>query len=199
MDKELNISALEQKIDQILTISEDFKLKQESVQDLARDLNYVSNSVIFSLQEELELENVKIDGRDLRELMILLMKNINNLNQALRQMDALTDLGKETGQVIKSLLLDFTDKAAMLEEKGYFKISGQVMAVMDKFMENLPDDTMRKMENAAPKLAEISSELSDEKMINQLAKMIKMRKMIIPAIIVAWAVPVGLLVINLFV
>jgi hypothetical protein len=199
MDKNLEINNLEEKMDEILALTREFKIRQSCVEDLVKDINHVGNSALFSLQEELELENVKVDGRDLKEMMVLFMKNIKNLNTTLRHMDALTDFWQETGRVMSSLILDFTAHAAILEQKGYMKLSRQAMEVLDKFIQNIPENTMHKLEEAAPELARITSELAEPGLINQGYNLLKKRNMLIPALAAAWLIPVALLVANLFI
>jgi actin-like ATPase involved in cell morphogenesis len=199
MDKNPQINNLEEKMDEILALAREFKIKQSCVDDLVKDINYVGNSALFSLQEELELENVKVDGRDLKEMLVLFMKNIKNLNTTLRQMDALTDFWQETGRVMSSLIMDFTAHAAILEQKGYMKLSRQAMEILDKFIQNIPEDTMQKLEEAAPELARMTSELAEPGLISQGCSLLKKRNMLIPALAAAWLIPVALLVANLFV
>ncbi len=199
MDKKLDVNNLEQKMDELLALSREFKIKQSCVEDFVKDINHVGNSALFSLQEELELENVKVDGRDLKEMMVLLMKNIKNLNTTLRQMDALTDLWQETGHVMSSMVMDFTAHAEALEKKGYIRLSRQALEVLDRFIENMPEDTMHKLEQAAPELARMTSELAEPGLINQGYTLLKKRKMLIPVLGAAWLIPVALLVANLFV
>lgn len=80
-------------------------------QDLVRDLNIVGNAAILSLQEELELENVHVDGRELRQLMILFLKNLHNFNYALLQFEALAELGKESYGTLRGMLMDYIEQA----------------------------------------------------------------------------------------
>jgi len=199
MEKKMNVNNLEQKMDELLTLTREFKIRQSCVEDFVKDINHVGNSALFSLQEELELENVKVDGRDLKEMMVLLMKNIKNLNTTLRQMDALTDLWQETGHVMTSLVMDFTAHAENLEKKGYMKLSRQALEVLDRFIENMPEETMRKLEQAAPQLARMTSELAEPGLIDQGYNLLKKRKMLVPLVAAAWLIPVALLVVNLFV
>jgi len=194
-----NMNNLEQKMDELLALNREFQLKQSRVEDFVKDINIVGNAAVFSLQEELELENVKVDGRDLKEMMVLLMKNLKNLNTTLRQMDALTDLWRETGHVISSMVMDFTAHAEALEKKGYVRISRQALEVLDKFIANMPEETMHKLEQATPELARMTSELAEPDLINQTYALLKKRKILIPALAAAWLIPVALLVANLFV
>ena len=199
MEKKMNVNNLEQKMDELLTLTREFKIRQSCVEDFVKDINHVGNSALFSLQEELELENVKVDGRDLKEMMVLLMKNIKNLNTTLRQMDALTDLWQETGHVMTSLVMDFTAHAEKLEKKGYMRLSRQALEVLDRFIEHMPEETMRKLEQAAPQLARMTSELAEPGLIDQGYNLLKKRKMLVPLVAAAWLIPVALLVVNLFV
>jgi hypothetical protein len=100
---------------------------------------------------------------------------------------------------MSSLIMDFTAHAAILEQKGYMKLSRQAMEVLDKFIQNIPEDTMQKLEESAPELARMTSELADAKMIAQGCKLLKKRRMLIPVVAAAWLIPVALLVANLFI
>ena len=186
-------------MDEILALAREFRIKQNCVEDLVKDINYVGNSAFFSLQQEFELENVTVDGRDLKEMLVLLMKNLKNLNTTLRQMDALTDFWRETGQIMSRLVMDFTAQAEAMEKKGYMKFSREALEVLDKFIQHMPEDTMRNLEKSAPQLARMTSDLADVNLISQGCRIIKKRRLIVPLVVAAWAIPVALLVANLFV
>ncbi|MCA1784742.1 MAG: hypothetical protein LC657_02040 [Desulfobacteraceae bacterium] len=194
-----NMNNLEQKMDELLALTREFKVRQSRVEDFVKDINIVGNAAVLSLQQELELENVKVDGKDLKEMMVLLMKNLKNLNTTLRQMDALTDFWQETGHVMSSMIMDFTAHAEALEKKGYIRLSRQALEVLEKFIENMPEETMHKLEQAAPDLARMTSDLAEPGLINQACTLLKQRRLLIPAIAAAWLIPVALLVANLFV
>lgn len=193
-----DLKVVQDKLDQALLQLEDFSRKQELVQDLLKDMNLIGNSALFSLQEEMELENVSVEGRDLKE-MLLLMKNIQNINKILRQMDAMTDLGQETGYIMRSLIMDFTQKTEQLEQKGYFQLSRQAVSALDSYVQHLPAQTMQNLKQAAPQLADLTGQLADPGLLARGSRLLKMKNLLVPGLCLAWAIPVALLLLNLFV
>jgi hypothetical protein len=193
------LEELNRKLDAVAEISREAKAQGEAIQDLLQDLSLVSNSAVFSLHETLDLENVHVDGRDVRELMVLTLKNIRNFNAALSQLEAITELGRETSSTGQKLIMDFSRRVGELEEKGYFEHGQKAIQAMDSLVRNLPGDTFERMENAAPELAKLTDELSDPREIARMRKLVQNRKLLIPGLAAAWLIPVALLVANLFV
>jgi len=190
---------LSRKLDAVVEISQKAKAQEEVIQDLVRDLYVVSNSAVFSLQDVLDLENVQVDGRDVREFLILTLKNLRNFNAALSQLEAMTELGRETASTTQKLVMDFIQQVGELERKGYFEHGHKAAQAMDTFIQNLPRDTFQKMEAAAPELAQLADELSNPEEISNLRRLLQKRKLLVPAAVAAWVIPVALLVANLFV
>lgn len=190
---------LSRKLDAVVEISEKAKAQEEVIQDLVRDLYVVSNSAVFSLQDVLDLENVQLDGRDVREFLILTLKNLRNFNTALSQLEAITELGRETASTTQKLVMNFIQQVGELERKGYFEHSRKAAQAMDTFIQNLPRDTFEKMEAAAPELARLAEELSNPEEISKVRRLLQKRKLLVSGAVAAWVIPVALLVANLFV
>ena len=190
---------LSRKLDAVVEISQRAKVQEEAIQDLVRDLYVVSNSAVFSLQDVLDLENVQVDGRDVREFLILTLKNLRNFNTALSQLEAITELGRETASTTQKLVMNFIQQVGELERKGYFEHARKAGQAMDTFIQNLPRDTFEKMEAAAPELARLAEELSNPEEISKVRRLLQKRKLLVSAAVAAWVIPVALLVANLFV
>jgi hypothetical protein len=131
--------------------------------------------------------------------MVLTLKNIRNFNAALSQLEAITELGRETSSTGQKLIMDFSRQVGILEQKGYFEHGQKAIQAMDSLVQNLPRDTFVRMENAAPELAKLTDELSDPRKIARMRKLVQNRKLLIPGLAAAWLIPVALLVANLFV
>ncbi|WP_045218638.1 hypothetical protein [Desulfonatronum thioautotrophicum] len=192
-----SLTSLERKLDDVSKMAREMMLRNEMTQDLARDLNIVGNAAMFSLQEELELENVKVDGRELRQMLILFLKNIHNINYAMRQLEAVAELGKESYETIRGLMMDYIEKATEWEQKGYFRSAQQSAEVMAKMYEAMPKDTLDRLERSAPEIGSLLADLADPAMIKQTRQLIRYQKVLIPALLFAWIVPVGLLLLLL--
>lgn len=191
------LSVLEQKLDAISSMTREMSRHHEMTQDLVRDLNIVGNAAMFSLQEELELENVHVDGRELRQLMILFLKNLHNFNYALRQFEALAELGQESYGTLRGLLMDYIEQATVWEQKGYFKSASKAVDVLARMHETMPKDTLHRLEASAPEIVGLMSDLADPGLLRQTRQLLRMQKYLLPALALAWIVPVGLLVLVL--
>jgi hypothetical protein len=191
------LSVLEQKLDAISSMTREMARHHEMTQDLVRDLNIVGNAAMFSLQEELELENVHVDGRELRQLMILFLKNLHNFNYALRQFEALAELGQESYGTLRGLLMDYIEQATVWEHKGYFKSASKAVDVLARMHETMPKDTLHRLEASAPEIVGLMSDLADPGLLRQTRQLLRMQKYLLPALALAWCVPVGLLLLVL--
>ncbi|GAB6060802.1 hypothetical protein [Desulfonatronum parangueonense] len=191
------LTSLERKMDEISTMAREMMRRNEMAQDLAKDLNIVGNAAMFSLQEELELENVQVDGRELRQMLILFLKNIHNINYAMRQLEAVSELGKESYDTIRGLLLDYIERASEWERKGYFQTATKSVDIMARMHDSMPRDTLDRLEKSAPEIIGLLSDLADPETIRQTRQMLRMQKYLVPALVTAWVVPVGLLVLLL--
>ena len=191
------LASLERKLDDVSRMAREMMLRNEMTQDLARDLNIVGNAAMFSLQEDLELENVKVDGRELRQMLILFLKNIHNINYAMRQLEAVAELGKESYDTLRGLMMDYIEKATEWEQKGYFRSAQQSADIMAKMYETMPKDTLDRLEKSAPEIVGLLADLADPEMIKQTRQLIRFQKILIPALAVAWIVPVGMLLLLL--
>ena len=191
------LASLERKLDDVSKMAREMMLRNEMTQDLARDLNIVGNAAMFSLQEELELENVKVDGRELRQMLILFLKNIHNINYAMRQLEAVAELGKESYDTLRGLMVDYIEKATEWERQGYFRSAAQTVDIMAKMYETMPKETLDRLEKSTPEIAALLADLADPEMIKQTRQLIRFQKILIPALAVAWIVPVGMLLLLL--
>ena len=192
------LSILEQKLDAISSMTREMSRHHEMTQDLVRDLNIVGNAAMFSLQEELELENVHVDGRELRQLMILFLKNLHNFNYALRQFEALAELGQESYGTLRGLLMDYIEQATIWEQKGYFHSASKAVDVLARMHETMPRDTLTRLEASAPEIVGLMSDLADPGLLRQTRQLLRMQKYLLPALALAWCVPVALLILALF-
>ncbi|MEF8824062.1 MAG: hypothetical protein V5A14_04195 [Desulfohalobiaceae bacterium] len=207
----LTLQELSQKLDTVVDISREARKQGEVLQDLVRDLNLVSNTALESLQEELELENVQLDGRDVRELLVLILKNIHNFNYTLRQLESVKDLVQELNKVSNSAIMKLQEEldawnldvdgqdvremlALMLQNGKSFK---QMAVAMDQFLRNLPEGSLERFQSAAPELAEMTAEIASPENVSGLRGLVKKRKLLVPALAIAWIIPVALLLINL--
>jgi histidyl-tRNA synthetase len=129
----------------------------------------------------------------------LTLKNLRNFNTALSQLEAITELGRETASTTQKLVMNFIQQVGQLESKGYFEHGRKAAQAMDTFIQNLPRDTFQKMEAAAPELAKLAEELSNPEEISKVRRLLQKRKMLASALMAAWIIPVALLVANLFV
>ncbi|PTN32803.1 hypothetical protein [Desulfonatronum sp. SC1] len=191
------LTSLERKLDDISSMARQMISRNEMAQDLARDLNIVGNAAMFSLQEELELENVQVDGRELRQMLILFLKNIHNINYAMRQLEAVAELGKESYDTLRGLMMDYIERATEWEQKGYFRSAAQTVDVMAKMYESMPKDTMDRLEKSAPEIGALLADLADPETLKQTRLLLRFQKILIPALAVAWIVPVGMLLLLL--
>ncbi len=164
----MNDQALQQineKLDRLIEYVEKQDNRIKVLEDLAEDMNLIMFSANSALIETLEDNQVKVDQEAIGQLMIMMLRNMENFKELIASLENLTDLLKDLGYVFGSIGLNSIHTFAQWEEKGVFKILDNLKESSDSLLNILRKLTDPVLIQKAEKTLEVitSFEVDEQK------------------------------------
>ena len=164
------INELNSKVDLILDYVNQQRLKSGAVDDLISDVSIIGKDVYDSVVLELDNQSVEIDPEELQMLGIKLIKNIKNFNTLLDLLESITDFAKDASPIVNEILIDFTKKINVLEQKGYFEFFVEISKVLDNIITKLSPEDIKQLADNVGIILEIVKNFSQPEILNLLNK-----------------------------
>jgi uncharacterized protein YjgD (DUF1641 family) len=143
---------LNQKVDaltaQMAYLTEEARLQQARRQEwdeLRNDLTPVANEVFqLSVQQLDEVESY-VQLEDIIRLLKRVMRNTQNLEQMLDQLESLADLGREVTPLTQDAFLTLMMELDAMERKGYFAFMRNGVEILDRVVTNFSEEDVRQL------------------------------------------------------
>jgi len=164
------INELNSKVDLILDYVNQQRLKSGAVDDLISDVSIIGKDVYDSVVLELDNQSVEIDPEELQMLGIKLIKNIKNFNTLLDLLESITDFAKDASPIVNEIIIDFTKKINVLEQKGYFEFFVEISKVLDNIITKLSPEDIKQLADNVGIILEIVKNFSQPEILNLLNK-----------------------------
>ena len=164
------INELNTKVDLILDYVNQQRLKSGAVDDLISDVSIIGKDVYDSVVLELDNQSVEIDPEELQMLGIKLIKNVKNFNTLLDLLESITDFAKDASPIVNEILIDFTKKINVLEQKGYFEFFVEISKVLDNIITKLSPKDIKQLADNVGIILEIVKNFSQPEILNLLNK-----------------------------
>lgn len=170
---QLQIDALDKKLDLILGYVHQQKLQSNMVEDLIGDLSIIGKDAYDSTVQELDNRQVELDPSELTGLAVSFLRNIGNIKTVMDTLEMAVDLGKEVGPIANEVIIDFTKQMHSLEQKGYFDFIREIGPVVDNVVKGFgPQDLKDLANNIVPILA-IIKEMTQPEVLNTVQNAMK--------------------------
>lgn len=171
----IQIAEINTKLDLVLQYVEQQRLKTQQVEDLVNDVVIVGNDVFKTAIQELEHNNVELDVEQIKSLLVRLVKNIGNINQAMAMFESMNDLMLDLGPILQRMSFDFIQKIEEFENKGYFEILENLSKNSDSIVNSVKLITQPSVLQSFEKIVKISTsmKIDDEKDNKSLFKLFK--------------------------
>ena len=166
----IQINELNNKVDLILDYVNQQRLKSEAVDDLMSDVSIIGKDLYESVVFELENQTVEIDPEELQILGIKLIKNVKNFNTILELLESITDFAKDASPIVNEMIIDFTKKISVFEQKGYFEFFIELSKVFDKIVTKLSPEDIKQLANNVGVILEIVKNFTQPETLNLLNK-----------------------------
>ena len=170
---QLQIDALDKKLDLILGYVHQQKLQSNMVEDLIGDLSIIGKDAYDSTVQELDNRQVELDPSELTGLVVSFLRNVGNIKTVMDTLEMAVDLGKEVGPIANEVIIDFTKQMHSLEQKGYFDFIREIGPVIDNVVKGFsPQDIKELANNIVPILA-IIKEMTQPEVLNTVQNAMK--------------------------
>lgn len=137
---QLQIDAINDKVDLILEYVNQQRLKSESVDDLIADVSIVGKDIYNSAVTELEDHSIEIDPDDVKMMLLKLLRNIRNINGVLDTFESAADFVQDASPIANEMIIDLIKKMNEFDKKGYFEFIAEMGKVMDNVVSHFSRD-----------------------------------------------------------
>jgi len=159
------ITELNRKVDLLLEYVNQQRLKTNQLEDLVADVSIVGKDMYDSAVEELDSSMVNLDLEEVKELMLRVLRNINNMNKFLEMFESINDLIKDASPIFNEVIIDFTKKMHELDQKGYFGFFAEAGNIFDNIISHYkPEDVRELADNVVTILETVRSATQPEMM-----------------------------------
>ena len=170
---QLQIDALDKKMDLILGYVQQQNLQTKMVEDLVSDLSIVGKDVYDSTVRELDNRQVELDPSELTDLAVSFLRNTGNIKTVMETLEMAVDLGKEVGPLANEVILDFTKQMHSLEQKGYFDFIREIGPVIDNVVQGFSPQDLKELANSIVSILSIIKEMTQPEVLNTMQNAIK--------------------------
>lgn len=170
---QMQINALDKKLDLILGYVHQQKLQANMVEDLVGDLSIIGKDAYDSTVLELDKRQIEIDPSELTGLAVSLIRNIGNIKTVMDTLEMAVDLGKEVGPIANEVIIDFTKKMNGLEQKGYFDFIREIGPVIDNVVKGFSPQDLKELANSIVSILSIVKEMTQPEVLNIMQNAIK--------------------------
>ena len=170
---QMQIDALDKKLDLILGYVHQQKLQANMVEDLVGDLSIIGKDAYDSTVMELDKRQVELDPSELTGLAVSFLRNIGNLKTVMDSLEMAVDLGKEVGPIANEVIIDFTKQMNNLEQKGYFDFIREIGPVIDNVVKGFSPQDLKELANSIVSILSIIKEMTQPEVLNIMKNAIK--------------------------
>lgn len=170
---QMQIDALDKKLDLILGYVHQQKLQANMVEDLVGDLSIIGKDAYDSAVLELDKRQVELDPSELTGLAVSVLRNIGNIKTVMDTLEMAVDLGKEVGPIANEVIIDFTKQMNNLEQKGYFDFIREIGPVIDNVVKGFSPQDLKELANSIVSILSIVKEMTQPEVLNIMKNAIK--------------------------
>jgi len=164
------ITMINQKLDMILENIEQQQRKREEFDDLVQDVNIVVKDAFRQSVILLDKAQVELDSCGISCLIIKILQNLDTFHDMLEMMESARDFMKDVTPVLHQMGLDAVNKMNELDQKGYFEFIKTLGRLMDKLIQTIQPEDIRRLEENMDNLGSIFHDLTDPDFISTINK-----------------------------
>ena len=170
---QVQIDALDKKLDLILGYVHQQNLKATMVEDLVSDLSIVGKDAYNATVVELDKRQVELDPSELTGLAVSFLRNIGNIKTVMDTLEMAVDLGKEVGPIANEVILDFTAQMNEFEQKGYFEFIREFGPIMDNIVKGFSPQDLKDLSNNIVSILSIIKEMTQPEVLGTMQNAMK--------------------------
>jgi len=156
---------LESKIDLILENIQENKAQSERLDDLLADASIITKDFSEHATHELSEAGVAIGSDVTGDLVIKVLRNLDNFSDLMELLENATDLGKDVSLIMNSAIMDATAKIEALDQKGYFKFAAEMGPIADRVVEHFTSQDLRDLSDNVVNILETVKRITQPDMM----------------------------------
>ncbi|MCP4884950.1 MAG: DUF1641 domain-containing protein [Flavobacteriales bacterium] len=170
---QMQIDALDKKMDLILGYVQQQNLQSKMVEDLVSDLSIVGKDAYDSTVAELDKRQVELDPSELTGLAVSFLRNVGNIKTVMDTLEMAVDLGKEVGPIANEVIIDFTKQMNSLEQRGYFDFVREIGPIIDNIVTGFSPQDLKELANNIVSILTIIKEMTQPEVLNTVQNAMK--------------------------
>lgn len=167
------IDALDKKLDLILGYVQEQKLNANVVEDLVSDLSIIGKDAYEATVEELDKRGLELDSAEITDLAITFLRNIGNIKKVMNMLEMGMDLGDEVAPIANELIIDFTKKMHVLDQKGYFEFIEGIGPIIDNIITGFGPKDLKDLADHIVVILSIIKEMTQPEVLGTIQNAIK--------------------------
>jgi uncharacterized protein YjgD (DUF1641 family) len=164
------INNINLKLDVILENIQQQQRKREEFEDLFQDLNIVAKDAFQQSVLMLDKAQIDLGSVGISNLIIKILQNLGTFYELLELMESARDFMKDATPILHQVGLDAVNKMNELDQKGYFEFINAMGRLMDRIVQTIHPEDIRRLEENMDNLAAIIRNLTDPAFISSLSK-----------------------------
>jgi hypothetical protein len=165
---QLQIDALNQKMDVVLEHIQEQKMRSMSIDDLLSDLSIVGKDVYDNTVHALDQQQIEISPDQLRDLALKFIRNIDTFNSLMDTMESLSDLVKDASPLVTEAIIDFSKQLNTINEKGIFDNGRELIDLLSNLLSAGNPQQIKDISKNANQIAAILGKLSEPSVLYEL-------------------------------
>lgn len=137
------LDALDRKLDLVLAEVEEVRRIRREVEELKDDLSRVGKDLFRTTVAELEEVAPFVNTGDFAALFKRLVRNTNDLNELLVQLESARDLLRDATPLARQLVHDGMEKLDALDRRGYFTMGRELGRALDNVVSSFTVEDVR--------------------------------------------------------
>ncbi|NOX87293.1 MAG: DUF1641 domain-containing protein [Chlorobi bacterium] len=162
------INEINRKLDIVLEEVMAQRETRQSLEDLTADLTIVGNDVFKSTVTELENAGVELDGEQVKQFMLKLIRNVDTLNETFEMLESMNDMIKDLTPVLHQMGLDAINIMHEYEQKGYFDFMREATKILDNIVTHFSVDDVKALADNAVSILETVKNLTQPEMLKAM-------------------------------
>lgn len=170
---QLQINAINDKVDLILEYVTQQRLKSESMDDLVADVSIVGKDIYHSAVTELEDRSIEIDPEDVKMLLLKLLRNIRNINGVLDTFESAADFIQDASPIANEVIIDLIKKLNEFDKKGYFEFIAEMGQVFDNIVTHFSREDISMLAENVVGILETVKTMTQPDVLNSIHNAVK--------------------------
>lgn len=165
---QLQIDAINRKLDLILEEVYAQRESRQSLQDLADDVSIIGKDIFKNTVVQLDKAGIEVDPEALTGIGLKLIRNLNNINEFLEMLESVNDFMKDVGPIVHQIGLDTIHKLHELEQRGYIDFFRELGKSLDNIVTHFSAEDVRALSDNIVFIMETVKNLTQPDMLKAI-------------------------------